>query len=460
MTATSSSESENEATTETPGQGKTRLRRAVTGPLLFVFILGDVVGAGIYALMGELAADVGGALWAPMVVALVLALLTAGSYAELVTKYPRAGGSAVFAQKAFRTPVVSFLVGFSMVAAGTVSAAALSLAFVGDYLATFVTVPAVPAAIVFLLLIAALNARGITESLRSNMIMTVIEIGGLVVVIVVAAIFIGGGQGDVSRIGQLPADASPFAAVLAGAIIAYYSFVGFETSANVAEEVKDPTKVYPRALLGALITAGVVYLGVAFASSAVLPAEDLAKSSGPLLDVVSATGVGVPGWAFSLIALVAVANGALLTMIMTSRMTYGMADQGLLPSPLRKVLPRRKTPWAAILATTALAAAATLIKDLETLASIVVLMLLFVFLSTNIAVLMLRKDKVDHKHFRIWTPMPILGIASCVLLFTQQEAKVWLFGGIFVAIGVALYFVMRLIRGNSSTSPTSSTSAS
>src|SRR5690606_11356529 len=98
-----------------------RLRRAITGPLLFAFILGDVLGEGIYALMGVLAEEVGGLLWAPLVVALLLALLTAGSYAELVTKYPRAGGAAVFAERAFRSPPVSFLVGFAMLAAGVTS---------------------------------------------------------------------------------------------------------------------------------------------------------------------------------------------------------------------------------------------------------------------------------------------------------------------------------------------------
>ncbi|MDT5178215.1 MAG: basic amino acid/polyamine antiporter, family, partial [Mycobacterium sp.] len=137
------------------------LKRGITGTLLFLFILGDVLGAGIYALMGVLTKDVGGALWAPLLVALLLALLTAGSYAELVTKYPKAGGAAVFAERAFRRPMVSFLVGFSMLAAGVTSAAGLALAFAGDYLRTFIDVPAVPAAMVFLLLVAALNARGI-----------------------------------------------------------------------------------------------------------------------------------------------------------------------------------------------------------------------------------------------------------------------------------------------------------
>ncbi|WP_157546242.1 APC family permease [Mycobacterium sp. IS-1742] len=421
-----------------------KLKRKITGPLLFLFILGDVLGAGIYALMGVLAQDVGGVLWAPLLVALLLALLTAGSYAELVTKYPRAGGAAVFAERAFKRPVVSFLVGFSMLAAGVTSAAGLSLAFAGDYLSTFLDVPAIPAAIVFLALVAALNARGINESVKSNVVMTVIELSGLLIVIVAVALMVGGGRGEVGRVAEFPEGAAPALAILAGAIVAYYSFVGFETSANVAEEIRNPSKVYPTALFGALVTAGVVYALVGIASAIALPAGELSESSGPLLDVVSATGVGVPDWLFSAIALVAVANGALLTMIMSSRLTYGMAEHGLLPSALSRVLPQRRTPWVAIVATTVVAMLLTLIGELSTLAETVVLLLLIVFISTNVAVLVLRRDHVEHDHFRVWTAVPVLGVASCVLLMTQQTAKVWLFAAIMLAVGAVLYALARV----------------
>lgn len=438
-------------TTTTPaGQAASapasKLKQGITGPLLFLFILGDVLGAGIYALMGSLSAEVGGALWVPLVLALVLALLTAGSYAELVTKYPKAGGAAVFAERAFKVPLVSFLVGFSMLAAGVVSAAGLSLAFAGDYLGTFLDVPPIPAAIVFLALVGCLNARGISESMKSNFVMTVIELSGLIIVIVVVAIMMANGGGDVSRIGQFPADTVPAMATLSAAIIAYYSFVGFETSANVAEEIKNPSKIYPLALFGSLATAGVVYILVGLASSIALPADELSESSGPLLAVVAATGVGIPEWIFSIIALVAVANGALLTMIMSSRLTFGMAEHGLLPSVLGKVLPKRKTPWVAIVATTLVAMALTLVGDVSTLAETVVLLLLFVFISTNIAVLVLRRDKVEHKHFTVWSFVPVLGVISCVLLLTQQSGQVWLFGLLLLAAGVVLHFVAKLVR--------------
>ncbi|AZS42775.1 putative amino acid permease YhdG [Microbacterium oleivorans] len=435
----------------------TRLKRGITGPLLFAFILGDVLGAGIYALMGTLAAEVGGMLWAPLLVALLLALLTAGSYAELVTKYPRAGGAAVFAERAFRSPLVSFLVGFCMLAAGVVSAAGLAIAFAGDYFTTFVDLPAPLVAIVFLAVVGALNARGIRESMGANLVMTLIELSGLVIVIVVVAMLLTGGGGDPGRVFELPTDAALPTAVLGGAIIAYYSFVGFETSANVIEEVKNPSKSYPRALFASLITAGVVYVLVGLASAIALPPADLVDSSGPLLDVVAAAGVGVPAWVFSLIALIAVANGALLTMIMASRLAYGMSEQGLLPDVLGRVLPKRRTPWVAIVVTTLVAMGLTLIGDLSLLAETVVLLLLFVFLSANVSVLVLRRDRVEHDHFRVWTAIPVLGIGSCILLLTQQSGTVWIFGAVLLAVGAVLFFATRWLRSRSATKAHQST---
>ncbi|WP_454084077.1 APC family permease [Georgenia sp. Marseille-Q6866] len=433
-------------TTDTASADTTRLARRITPWLLFLFILGDVLGAGIYALVGELAAESGGMMWAPLMVALLMALLTAASYAELVTKYPKAGGAAIFAQRAFKRPIVSFVVGFSMLAAGVTSAAGLSIAFAGDYLATFIDVPTRLAAPVFLVLLALLNARGIKESVRSNVVMTVIEVSGLVLVIVAVAIAVGGGQGDPARLVELPPGTGAGTAILAGALLAFYSFVGFEVSANVAEEVQDVSRVYPRALFGALGVAGVVYALIGIGSALIMPPEDLSGSSSPLLDVVEATGVGVPDWLFSVIALVAVANGALLTMIMSSRLVYGMADEGLLPSVLTKVLPNRRTPWLAIVVTTVVAAGLTIIGDLAMLAETVVLLLLVVFVSTNLAVLVLRKDTVEHDHFRTPKVLPVLALITCAVLLSQQSLQVWLLGLGMVAIGVVLYFITRGVR--------------
>ncbi|GGA76672.1 amino acid permease [Pseudoclavibacter endophyticus] len=422
------------------------LKRDVTGLLLFMFILGDVLGAGVYALVGSIAGEVGGVTWVPLLVALGMALLTAASYAELVTKYPRAGGSAVFAQRAFRSDFVSYMVGFCMLAAGVVSAAALALAFSGDYLATFIDLPPIVGAIILLVLIAAINLRGVKESLRSNLVMTCIELSGLLLIVVLVAILLGNGGGDVARAVSFAPGVEPWSAVLGAALLAFYSYVGFETSANMVEELRDPSRTYPRALFASLLAAGILYVLVGTAASIAVPADELAASSGPLLTVIEATEVPVPAWLFSAIALIAVANGALLTMIMASRLTYGMSNQGLLPRALGRVLPRRRTPWVAILVTTGAAILLALTGTVEVLAETVVILLLVVFLSTNIAVLVLRRDRVKHEHFRTWTALPVLAVITCLVLLTQQSGEVWLRGGIIVLVGVITYVILRLAR--------------
>ncbi|MBT2338439.1 MULTISPECIES: APC family permease [Pseudomonas] len=428
----------------TPQKSRTPLRRAVTGPMLFLFILGDVLGAGVYALAGTIAGQVGGAIWVPLLVALCFAMLTAGSYAELVTKYPQAGAASVFAEKAFKSPLISFLVGFCMLAAAVTSAAGLSLAFAGDYLAAFIQVSPHIAALIFLLLIALLNARGIKESLGANLVMTVIELCGLLLVIVAAVWFFRSGDAHLQSALQFKPGVSPWLAVLGAALLAFYSFVGFETSANLAEEIRDVRRVYPRALFGALITAGVVYMAVGVAASSVLSMDQLVATSAPLLEVVRVSGLSISPRVFAFIALVAVANGALLTMIMASRLAYGMACQGLLPEPLAKVLPQRRTPWVAIIATTLVSIALTLTGTLATLAETVVLLLLFVFLSTNLAVLVLRRDSVAKDHFRVPTWVPVMAIVSCLILLSQQSLETWLRGAALVFVGVLLYLCTRM----------------
>ncbi|MFF8932179.1 APC family permease [Streptomyces longwoodensis] len=415
----------------------TGLKRALTTPLLYFFILGDVLGAGVYVLVGQVAADAGGAVWVPLLVALLLALLTASSYAELATKYPRAGGASHYATKAFG-PFAGFIAGFCMLAAGVVSVAALARGFGGDYLSAFVDLPVAAVAVVFLALLAALNARGIQESTRANVVATVIEVGGLLIIVALGGWLLLRGDGDVGRLTQLGSPGENAAsAVLSGSVLAYYSFVGFETSVNVAEETRNPRRSYPRALFGALATAGAVYVLVGIAASAAVPTSRLAASSGPLLEVVHAAG-GVPPRLFSAIALVAVANGALLTGIMSSRLAFGMARDGLLPSVLTRVLPARRTPWVAIAATTILAMVLAVTGSVAELASTLVLLLLVVFLMVNIAVLVLRRDTGTADHFRTPTVLPVLGAVSCVVLATQVEAEVWWRGLVVLAVGAVL----------------------
>ncbi|MEU3527359.1 APC family permease [Streptomyces sp. NPDC038707] len=426
-----------QTTDDAPQDGTPTLKKALTTPLLYFFILGDVLGAGVYVLVGQIAAESGGAVWLPLLLALLLSLLTAASYAELATKYPRAGGASHYATLAYG-PFTGFLAGFCMLAAGIVSVAALARGFAGDYLTAFVSLPVVLVAALFLCALALLNARGISESTRANVAATVIEVSGLLIIVGLGVWLVLRGDGDPGRLVRLgTADKGAAAGVLGGTVLSYYSFVGFETSVNVAEETRDPRRSYPRALFGALVTAGAVYVLVGIVASIAVPTATLARSSGPLLEVVREAG-GVPPKLFSAIALVAVANGALLTGIMSSRLAYGMARDGLLPRFLTPVLPRRRTPWASIAATSALSFLLALTGDVATLASTLVLLLLVVFFIVNTAVLVQRRDRPAHPHFRAYTAIPVLGAVSCVALATQVDAGVWTRGLIVIAVGVAL----------------------
>ncbi|MCQ1951473.1 APC family permease [Arthrobacter sp. zg-Y859] len=422
------------------------LKRAIGVPLLFAFIVGDTLGAGIYTLVGTMAADVGGAIWIPLLIALVVALLTAATYAELITKYPHAGGAARYADRAFGIPYVSFLVGFLMMASGITTAAALANAFAGDYLTALIDVPSAPAAVAFIILLTLINLRGVRESLAANLVASVIEVSGLVLVIVVAAIVLASGNGEPARLLEFAPDVPPFQGAFAASIVAFFSFLGFEAAANMAEEVRNPSKAYPRALFGAICTAGVVYLLIALGAVIVMPPAELADSTGPLLDVVAASGIGIPPGLFSIIALIAIANGALLFMVMASRVGYGLAEAELLPHAFARVLPGRRTPWVSIVVVAGLTIVLTLLGNVATLAETTVLLLLLVFLSANVSVLVLKKDKVDHDHFSAPRFLPILAIIASIALLTQQSGIVWLGAAAYAVVGSLLFLAAKAGR--------------
>ena len=428
------------------GESSTKLKRSITTLLLFFFIVGDTLGAGIYTLVGSMAKDVGGAIWLPLLIALVLALLTAGTYAELITKYPHAGGAARYAERAFKKPFVTFLIGFLMLASGITTSAALANAFAGDYLQALVSVPQVPVTLVFIGLLIAVNLRGVKESLMANVGATLIEMTGLLIIIIVAAIVIGGGGGDVSRVTTFAEGIPPMQGAFAASITAFFSFLGFEAAANMAEEVKDPTKSYPKALFGAILTAGVVYLLIALGAAIVVPTEQLANSQGPLLEVINASGLSFPPWLFAAIALVAIGNGALLFMVMASRATYGLAEARLLPPIFGQVAPTRRTPWVSILVVGVVTMAMSFVGDVGMLADTTVLLLVLVFISANVSALVLKKDKVPHKHFKVPSIVSVLALIASIGLLTQQNALTWMIALGYLVVGVILYFVAQVMN--------------
>lgn len=422
------------------------LRRGIGKWLLLFFIVGDMIGGGIYALVGEVGGVTGGAIWTAFLLASVLAILTAFAYTELVTKYPRAGGAATYVNNAYGMPFFSFMVAFAVVMSGVTSASALSLAFGGDYLGQFVTAPKVLVALVFIVLVALINFVGISESVKLNATFTLIEVFGLLLIVLIGVVALAAGTGDPGRAFEFKGDAAIPLVILSGAALSFYALIGFEDSVNVAEETQNPSRTFPRALFGGIIIAGVLYLLVTITASIVVPTDQLTASSGPLLEVVRESSVAIPLWLFSLIALFAVSNGALINMIMASRLIYGMSDQRVMPAVFSRVHPNRRTPWVAIIFTTLIAMGLIATGNVANLARTTVLLLLVVFVIVNITVLVLRRDRVEHEHFRAPTVFPILGLIVSAGMLTQQQGATFLRAGALLVLGAILYGVNYLVK--------------
>jgi amino acid transporter len=424
------------------------LRRVLGRPALTFFVLGDILGAGIYSLTGEVGKDAAGAIWASFLVAFLLAFLTAFAYLELVTKYPQAAGAALYVDRAFGLRFLSFLVTFAVMASGVTSAAFAASRIGGRYFTGLTGVespPMVLIGVLAILLVAAVNYWGVAESVRANIAITCVELGGLLFVLAVGAVVLASGDGDPGQALDFPGSGFAIATgVLAGAVTAFYAFIGFEDSVNMCEETHEPERTFPPAMITGLTLAGVVYLLVAFTAVTTVPLDVLTGSSGPLLEVVR---VGAPGLnvdeVFSAVSIVAVSNTMLINMLMASRLLYGMSRRGVLPGVFGWVSARR-TPWVSIAVTTALAVLLLItVDDLTSLSDTTVLLLMAVFALVNVSALVLRRDRVAHRHFRAPTVAVVLGAAVCLLFLLPlgREASVYLLALWLLLGGVVLWLV-------------------
>ncbi|MDQ3602486.1 MAG: APC family permease [Actinomycetota bacterium] len=462
---------------ETPGRQTTitenvagqseELARAISAPLLFFYVLGDVLGSGIYALIGVMAAQVGGAFWTSFVIGVAAAMLTGFAYAELITKYPHAAGAAMYTGRAFDNRFFTFLVAFCMVAASLAATGALALAFSGYFLELLVALLSVPlllAAVVFVVLLALINFRGISESVKVNLAMSITEITGLALVLVIGVVVFFAGDADLGRPFEFNEGGNPALLALAGATLAFFAMTGFENAANVAEEVQNPSRVYPRALLGGMASAGLIYLIIAFIASMVAPTGLLAGSEVALLEVVRQGFPAFPGWLFAIIACIAITNTCLVALITNSRIMYGMAREGVVPRIFARTHQSRRTPWVAIIFTTIIAVILIVgvgEEGVNTLASATVAFLLAVFTLVCLCALVLRRDSVPQEHYTAPIALLVLGVVVNValLLYVLVTDFQGLVAGdiglresvvvvcvVMLLVGVGLYFVNNLAQ--------------
>ncbi|MFN3649620.1 MAG: APC family permease [Armatimonadota bacterium] len=451
-----------EHATQTGGNGAVRpsLARHIGLGALIIYGVGDMLGAGIYSTIGKAAGTMGNAIWVAFLTSMVAAVLTGLSYASLGSRYPRAAGVAFVTQHAFYRPFLSYVVGLAVIASGLTSMATQARAFAGYGLGlSGMKLPGaegplpsadpllVTAAIlVFIGALTFINFWGIRESVWLTVVCALVEVAGLVLIVAVGLRYWGG-----VNYFETPPPA-PGAAdggltlglVLQGAVLTFYSFVGFEDMINVTEEVKDPRRNFPIAVLVSIAVVTVVYMLVSVTAVSVVPYAELNSSGQPLVEVVRRAAPAFPPGLFGLVALFAITNTALVNYIMGSRLVYGMARQGLLPRPLSAVHPVRRTPFTAILTLMVIVIVLAFVGSIGQLASATSVLLLCVFMVVNAALLVLQRRPDEPKGgFEIPSFVPVGGVLVCAVMLSNATREALLTAGALLAGIVLLYLVMR-----------------
>lgn len=416
-----------------------RFERALSLPHVTASGVGIIVGAGIYVLLGPATALAGGLVWLSFLISSALCALTALSYMELSSMFPKAGAEHEFARQVFPN-WVSFTTGWAMTIALIIAAAAVSLGF-ARYTAEFIVVDHQLAALTLIAFVGLIAATGMKSASWIVIGLSAIQVGGLLLIIGFGADHIGdvdltSGRGS--------------SGVFGAAALIFFAFIGFDEVITLSEETRDPRRTVPRALMLSLGISTVLYIGVSVVAVSVLGADGLALSLRPLTDVMSQAVGGVAVTIVGVIALVTTTNTTLLVVTAASRMIYSMAATGSLPSGLSRVH-NRQAPWRAILFVTIIAGSLTLVGDLKLLASATDALIYVMFILTNIVVIVLRKRRPEAtRPFRVpfdigWVPVvPIVGIIVTVGMSSQLDISSILLALLFIAAGIAIFFVRSL----------------
>jgi basic amino acid/polyamine antiporter, APA family len=398
---------------------KARLRRVLSTPRLTLYGLGTILGAGIYVLVGEVAGKAGTAAPIAYVIAAAIALLSGLTFAELAARHPVSAGEAAYVDEAFSLSWLTIAVGWTVVFTGVVSAATLISGFVG-YLAVFVELPAFMVITMLALAMGAVAAWGVGVSATAAAVITVIEALGLLLVIGLSA----------DAFAELPVRwqelaPEPTAGAWLGigwaSVLAFYAFIGFEDMVNLAEEVKKPERAMPFAIIASVILATLFYVVIALLAVLVMPPDELAASEAPLADTLARQGHSPV--VISLISLFAIVNGALVQLIMASRVLYGLADRGRAPRLFRRVHPRTRTPIAATAVATGIIWLAALALTVVVLAQLTSLAILCVFATVNLAAIRLKRRSPPPPGAPDYPlAVPIAALVLCIVLIVLQIA--------------------------------------
>jgi len=408
---------------------KVTLKRSLTLSLITFYGLGNILGAGIYVLVGKVAGEAG--YFAPLsfFIASIIAAISAFSYAEMSARYPLSAGEAVYIDEGFGIKKLSQIVGLMVAFAGIVSSATIAHGFAG-YMQVFFDLPRWLMIVLMLLVLGGLACWGIRQSVRVAAILTLAEVTGLLIIIAVGADQLpqlGQLYGTQSQYGQETSlDGFSLLGVFSGAFLAFYAYIGFEDMVNVAEEVKNPQRTMPRAILLSVIISTVLYGIVSFVSISVLTPAELSLSDAPLAAVYSEA-TGRTPVVISIIGIFAVINGALIQIIMASRLFYGMSSRGWLPGFLSKIYPATRTPVNSTVVTVAILILFALLLPMVTLAELTSYIILMIFCLVNLSLIRVKQRHPQPENVRVYPVwLPKLGFVTTILFLSVELLSVFL----------------------------------
>ncbi|MFC3150386.1 APC family permease [Litoribrevibacter euphylliae] len=398
-----------------------QLARKIGFPLLTFYGIGTILGAGIYVLVGKVAAVSG--LLAPLafLIAGLVAWVTAMSYCQLVMNYPKSAGEAHYVEEGFGIPKLTTLVGYLVIFTGIVSAATLAHGFVG-YLTAFIDISPILAIVIIIVFMGVMALWGIAESLWLAAIITVVEITGLLLVIVFGGHYLGELPNRINEVFVQDAQ-TEIALLMSGAFIAFYAFIGFEDMVNVAEEVKEPSRIMPKAIITAVILSTLLYFFITAITVLGLPMEQLESSGAPLKELLSQENEQASQWV-GLISLFAIVNGVLTQIIMASRVLYGMAMQERAPEIFSFVEENTRTPWIATLTITTVILIFALWLPIVSLAKTTTFIILIIFVLVNLTLWRLKRTN---------------------RINTKNNLPSWPLLGVLLSLGLLLYQVIQLL---------------
>lgn len=379
--------------------------------------VGIIIGAGIYVLLGSATARAGAGVWFSFVLAGGLSALTALSYAELASMFPRSSAEFEYTRQV-APDWVAFLVGWMMIAGMLVAAAAIALGF-ANYAAQLFSLPDRPTALALLGIETMIAAAGINRSTLVTVALSIVQVGGLLFIIVIG----------IPHVGEVDLLAGSSASGILGAsALVFFAFIGFDEVITLAEETKNPTRVVPRALLAALGLSTVLYVAVAIASVSVIGADALGASPRPLADVMAHSLGATASDVVAVVATLSTFNTSLLALTAGSRLLYGMASSGAMPRRLAVIHHRTRAPITAVAISALIAGGFVLVGNLNLVASVTDFAIYVVFVAVNVTVVVLRRRQPNApRPFRTpgaigRTPvLPILGLLAVAIMAPRLE---------------------------------------